>query len=404
MAKFFYKALKDNKTEVKGYVEAESSREAREKIRNLGFLPTNIHEESFETPAAEKTVPKVKSLSLSEKILFTSELHVMIASSIPIIDALETVEEHAHKPKVQILASDLKDKIMKGQTFSEALKSYDKVFDPVYIGLCAAGEESGSLEKTFEYILSVLKKQDDLKARIISMSVYPVITVVFLIAVFLLCGVYIFPAFIKGANISAGDIPFTVKFVVGACDFIFQYWMLVNAAMAGGVFALIKLWEQSFFKRFIDKLLLNIPLVRDFVRYINLSSFFTVLNVAYESGVTIVSSLELGISTISNSVIKQEGEISKKLVDKGGVLSQSFLRSNLLPPVFNTLIVTGEKSGRLGQMFRDIAIGIDKRLDMVTNALSKAFEPALLVIIGIVVGYIVVAYFQLYGSMIKGLF
>lgn len=67
MAKFFYKALKDNKTEVKGYVEAESSREAREKIRNLGFLPTNIHEESFETPAAEKTVPKVKSLSLSEK-------------------------------------------------------------------------------------------------------------------------------------------------------------------------------------------------------------------------------------------------------------------------------------------------------------------------------------------------
>ena len=109
MAKFFYKALKDNKTEVKGYVEAESSREAREKIRNLGFLPTNIHEESFETPAAEKTVPKVKSLSLSEKILFTSELHVMIASSIPIIDALETVEEQAHKPKVQILASDLKD-------------------------------------------------------------------------------------------------------------------------------------------------------------------------------------------------------------------------------------------------------------------------------------------------------
>lgn len=236
------------------------------------------------------------------------------------------------------------------------------------------------------------------------MSVYPVITVVFLIAVFLLCGAYIFPAFIKGANISAGDIPFTVKFVVGACDFIFQYWMLVIAAMAGGVFALVKLWEQSFFKRFIDNLLLNIPLVRDFVRYINLSSFFTVLNVAYESGVTIVSALELGISTISNSVIKQEGEISKKLVDKGGVLSQSFLRSNLLPPVFNTLIVTGEKSGRLGQMFRDIAIGIDKRLDMVTNALSKAFEPALLVIIGIVVGYIVVAYFQLYGSMIKGLF
>lgn len=96
--------------------------------------------------------------------------------------------------------------------------------------------------------------------------------------------------------------------------------------------------------------------------------------------------------------------MSRNLVTKGEMLSQSFVRTELLPPVFNTLIVTGEKSGRLGQMFRDIAIGIDKKLDMVTNALAKAFEPALTVIIGIVVGYIVVAFFQLYGSMISGLF
>ena len=274
----------------------------------------------------------------------------------------------------------------------------------MYLGLCTAGEESGNLDKTLEYNLAVLKKQDDLKSKVISMSVYPAITVLILIAVFIICGKFVFPAFINGANISAGDIPLTVNFVVSTCEYLFKYWMIVIIALFACVWGIIKIWAQSVFKKFVDARLLEIPLVSDFIRYINLSSFFTVLNVAYESGITIVSSLELAISTISNSLIKQEAELSKNLVMRGEELSQSFVKSELVPPIFNTLIVTGEKSGRLGQMFRDIALGIDKKLDMVMSSLAKAFEPTLTVIIGIVVGYIVVAFFQLYGSMIGTMF
>ena len=404
MAKFFYKALKNNKIEVKGYIEADNPREARDKVRGLGFLPTNIYEETFEKTKIESPVSKISSLSLNEKIFFTSELQVMLASSIPMIEALTTVEAHAHKPKIRVIAKDLKDKIINGSTFSEALQSYEKVFGPVYIGLCKAGEESGNLDKTFEYNLAVLKKQDDLKSKVISMSIYPAITVLILVVVFVICGKFVFPAFINGANISADDIPLTVNFVVGTCDYLFKYWMIALIAVIAGGWGLIKIWEQSCFKKFVDEQLLKIPLVSDFIRYINLSSFFAVLNVAYESGITIVSSLELANSTLSNSLIRKEAELSKNLVTKGEELSQSFVQSELIPPIFNTLIVTGEKSGRLGQMFRDIALGIDKKLDMVMSSLAKAFEPTLTVIIGIVVGYIVVAFFQLYGSMIGTMF
>lgn len=405
MAQYFYKALKDNKTEVKGYVEAQSPREARDKIHKLGFLPTNIYEESFEKqPVEQRAVVKINRLSLSEKIFFTSELQVMTSSGIPIVEALATVEEHAHKPKLILLAKDLKEKILKGSTFSEALKSYEHVFGGIYTGLCEAGESSGQLDKTFEYMLTVLKKQDNIKSRIISMSIYPAITVVILIAVFILCGKFIFPAFINSTNISAGDIPFTVNVVTGTCDILFQYWMIALLALAAGAYALSKIWEQSFIKKIFDEQILQIPLVKDFVRYINLSSFFTVLNVAYDAGLTISSSLDLSTGTITNSQIKREAENSKKLVTNGEMLSQAFVKTELLPPVFNTLIVTGEKSGRLGQMFRDIAIAIDKKLDMVTDALARAFEPTLTVIIGIVVGYIVIAFFQLYASAMGSLF
>lgn len=403
MAKFFYVALKNNKTEVKGYVEAQDSREARDKIRGLGFLPTNIYEETFEKPKVEKTSPKVTSLSLSEKIFFTSELQVMLASSISVIEALDTVEEHAHKPKIKIIAQDLKEKIMSGMTFSDAIQSYESVFGTVYTGLCIAGEESGQLDKTLEYMLVVLRKEDDLKSKVISMSVYPAIVVVILVAVFLLCGKLIFPAFISGANVSPNDIPLTVKFVTMSCDMIFHYWVIFLGMLVAGGYGLSVIWKQSSVKRKFDETLLKIPLVKDFVRYVNLASFFTVMNVAYEAGLTIMSSLTLSGSTITNTKIKTEADNVEKLVNSGQTLSQSFVRAEFLPPVFNTLIATGEKSGRLGQMFRDIAIAIDKKLELVTQALSKAFEPALTVIIGIVVGYIVIAFFQLYGSVIQSL-
>lgn len=401
MAKYFYKALKNNKTEVSGYVDAESSRDAREKVRGLGFLPTNIFEESFEKPEVNITPPKVSKLSLSEKIFFTSELQVMLSSSIPIIEALETVEEHAHKQKIRIIARDIKEKILNGESFSDAMQSYEKVFGPVYTGLCITGEASGQLDKTLEHMLLILRKEDDLKARVIGMSVYPIATVIIMFAVFLLCGKFIFPAFINGGNLSADDIPLTVKFVISGCDFMFKHWMILGTSLVACIYALILVWEQSCVKKAVDKFLLQIPLVCDFVRFVNLSSFFSVLHVAYESGLTIVSSLNLSANTISNSKIKKEAELSEKLVTNGEMLSQAFVKTELLPPVFNTLIVTGEKSGRLGQMFRDIAIAIDKRLDIVTEALAKAFEPTVTVIIGIVVAYIVIAFFQLYGSMIK---
>lgn len=401
MAKYFYTALKNNKTEVSGYVEAASPREAREQIRGLGFLPTKVHEETFQKPDVKTTPPKVTSLSLSEKIFFTSELQVMTASGISVLEALETVEEHSHKPKLKTLAEDLKNKIMNdGMTFSDAIKCYEKVFGPVYTGLCITGEASGQLDKTLDYVLSILKKEDSLKARVIGMSIYPAITVAILIGVFILCGKFIFPAFIAGASLSAGDIPFTVKFLVSGCDFLFANWMLILCALAAGVYGLSLIWQQSVFKKAFDEFLLGVPLVQDFVRYVNLSSFFAVMNVAYESGLTIVSALNLSANTISNTMIKREAETSERLVTSGEMLSQAFVRTEFLPPVFNTLIVTGEKSGRLGQMFRDIAIAIDKKLDMVTEALAKAFEPFLTVVIGIVVGYIVIAFFQLYGSFI----
>lgn len=406
MKKFYYKALKENKKEeVSGFIDAETPREAREKVRQLGFLPTNIHEEN---PLAEKvetitSEPVITSLTLDEKIFFTSELQVMLSSSISMIEALNVIVEHAHKPKIKKLAADLQERIAHGQTFSDAIKPYSKVFGEVFTGLCTTGEASGELDITLARMVTLLKKQDDIKSKIISMSVYPLCLVLIIIAIFLTCGFFIFPKLIEAANISASAVPFSVNWIIFTCNFLLNNWLVVLIASAAGVFSLIKMREQNAVKKFFDNLLLNIPIVSDFVRYINLSSFFAVLNVAYEAGIPISSAMDLSSTSIANTVIKKQAKSVEKMTSNGQLLSQAFSITEFIPPTFNMMVATGEKSGRLGQMFRDITIAIDKKLDMVTDALAKAFEPTLTVVIGIIVGYIAIAMVQLFGSMFQSL-
>lgn len=406
MKKFYYKALKENKKdEVSGFIDAETPREAREKVRQLGFMPTNIHEENPLSAESEisEGVPVITSLSLDEKIFFTSELQVMLSSSISTLEALSVIVQHAHKPKIKKLAADLQDRIAHGQTFSDAIKPYSKIFGDVFIGLCTTGEASGELDKTLERMAALLKKQDDIKSKIISMSVYPVCIFIIIIAIFLTCGFFIFPKLIESANISASDVPFSVKWIIITCNFLLTNWLIVIITIAAGIAALVKMGALSGVKKFFDNLLLNIPVVSDFVRYINLSSFFAVLNVSYEAGIPISSAMELSSSSISNTVIKSQAKSVELMTSNGQLLSQAFSVTEFVPPTFNVMIATGEKSGRLGQMFRDIAIAIDKKLDMVTEALAKAFEPTLTVVIGIIVGYIAIAMVQLFGSMFQSL-
>ena len=402
MSIYHYTALKDNKIEIRGTLEAETPAEARAKVKALGFLPTGIFIDEGVKPQIRQA-DKLVYLGLSDKILLTSELAVMFTSGISTIEALETAELHAPKDKIKLVARTLKEKIMHGSTFTDALRAYEPVFGELYISICEAGENSGTLDKSMEYLTNLLKKQNSLKMKIISMSVYPIILVLLLIAVYIICGVYVFPEFIEKANIDAGDVPIMVKVITVPCDILFSNWISILITSAAVIFGAWWISTQKFFKDFTDKFLLDTPKVSEFVQYINLSYFFAVLHVSYEAGVPISRCLELSTNTVSNGIIKMQAENAGKMVANGQELSMAFNISGLVPPVLNVLIASGEKAGRLGQMFRDVSIAIDKQLETASEVLSKAFEPALLIVIGCFVAYVVIAFFQMYGSFFQNL-
>ncbi len=400
MGKYFYRAVKDKKELVTGYVEAESAIEAKEKVKLLGFAPAGIYEEDFSTSG--KTEKRTKSpginLKLSDKISFTSELQMLLSSGISPLESLETISLHSPSKRVAIFAEDLGKKIRQGATLSEAMAPYSDSLGNIYIALCKTGEESGSLSTTLSYLTDLLKKQDALKAKYIQMSIYPTVLVIVMVGMFFLFGGFLFPRFIEICNISPEDVPFMAKILIDSVSFIQHYWLLLVLGIGGLLYGINLSVGLKNVKRGLSSFVLSIPKLCDCVRYMSLSHYMSVLHVAYESGVPIVKSLDLAENTISNDIIKDEAVQVSKYVDKGENLAEAFYKSNLLPGVLLSLVSTGEKTGKLGLMFRDCALGIEKKLDAAIDALSKAFEPTLLVIIGFGVAYLAIAFMQMYAG------
>ena len=183
MAIYNYIALKNNKDIVKGKVDAQSLREARESIRNLGFIPTKVYEEKAKgEDGAEKKVDvkggKIKKLGLQDRMDFTSTLQILAQSGIPIIESLMFIENDAAKLKVRLVAKELRRQIMAGATFADTIAKYPDQFGQIYIGLVKAGEDSGELEKTLQRLLELLGKEAAIRGKVIGTLMYPMFVII----------------------------------------------------------------------------------------------------------------------------------------------------------------------------------------------------------------------------------
>ena len=414
MAKYKYNALKSNNNIINGEIEASNPREAREKIRELGFLPTKIYlEQSQESQQYSDLISEkvnssqinVSHLSLQEKIMFTSELEVLLSSGIPMGEAVQSMANNTPKIKNKTVCEKIKDGILSGMTFAQALESfYGKVFGPVYTGLVKTGENAGELETTLDRMLLLLRKQDSIKGKIINASIYPAILIILMLGLLILFSKFVFPAFMGVFAFNGAELPFLASMLVGLCSFVEHFWWLLIIGVGAACGAVSSLFKNYQFKSRWDDFILKIPVVSDFIKYINLSNFLTVLHISYDAGLPIMSGLELSNETVGNHTIKGKISNSISIVKRGKSLTEAFQATDAIPHALLTMIATGEKSGTLGKMLHDAAEVIDKKVDMALEAMTKMFEPTVIVIMGGVVLFVAVAFYQMYIGMLGTLF
>ena len=410
MPRYLYNALKENKKDVvEGEIEAVTPREAREKIRELGYMPLKIFDPALvvnEMSDFSDNQGGITFLSLNDKIMFVSEVQVMLSSGISIVDALNTIYVNSPRMKVKKIAKELQVAILGGKTFAEAVNYlYHDAFGDTFIDLCVTGENSGELDKTLDRMLVMLRQQDEIKGNIIQALIYPCIVILIMCGLLILFSKFVFPTFASAIMMSGAgvDIPVFAATVMGTLQFIGDYWWLCILSIFAFFGAVNFLATYDKTRAFFDKLFLQIPIIKDFVNYINLANYMCILNISYATGVPFMKSLELARRTIGNTEIKQKADYANRLVEKGATLSDAFHKASLLPGALVTMIAAGEKAGNLSKMLQDCVDVIDKKIDMVLKALTKAFEPTLIVVLGAIVFVIAIAFFQLYIGLIQSL-
>ena len=400
MARFEYLAKKWNGEEVKGTLDAKSNVEARVKVKNMGYKLVSLRELT-----ANAGAPKggsLQSLSLKEKIDFTQTFLTLNKAGLPIIESLIFIEKDAASRQVRLLAQEIKKQIISGYTLSDTISKYPNLFGHVYIGLAKAGEDSGEIDKTFERLIELLKKQGDIKGKVVSALTYPAFVVLLAIAVVLVMLMFVFPAFKDMFDQQGKELPAITQFCIDAGEFLKDKWMCIplGAIAIVGTFMYLLRWEPS--RRKMDELLLKVPLISDLVKAAAFSNFLTVLQIAYDAGIPIIECLYLSKTTLSNYVMNEAIKISIKKMQAGAHLSESLKAANLFPKMILFMVSTGEQSGRLGELMEQSVKQIDQDLDNIIDTLGKLIEPIMLIFIGVIVCFLALSLylplFQSYGA------
>lgn len=399
MTVYNYVALKNNKEIVRGKVEAQTTREARENIRKLGFLPTKIYEEAKEATESRVEAKKIRSLGLQDRIEFTSTFQILAQSGIPVIESLVFIENDAAKLKIRLLAKELRRQIMAGSTFADTIAKYPHIFGQIYIGLVKAGEDSGELEKTLGRLLELLKKQAAIRAKVTGTLMYPGFVILLAMAVVTIMLVFVFPAFKEMFENQGKTLPWITATLMSLGEFLKHYWFVIPIIFGTVIFGTIFVlkWEPS--KRKIDKYVLKVPLLSDLIQFSNFSNFIAVMQVAYDAGVPIVDCLYLSNLTLTNFTLRDKITTATGKVQQGQHLSMALKTTQVMPKMILFMISTGEQSGRLGEMLLQATSYIDKKLDTIIDTMTRMVEPIMLIVIGGIVLVLALAlYLPLFQS------
>ncbi|MDD3238009.1 MAG: type II secretion system F family protein [Candidatus Gastranaerophilales bacterium] len=400
MPVYNYIALKNNSEVVKGKIEADDTRQARQQIRQLGYVPTKVYDTASNSSQQQTVnVAKLQSLSLKEKIDFTSTFRTLHKAGLPVVESLIFMENDASSRRIRLLAREIRKQIISGYTFSDTLAHYPQIFGQVYIGLAKAGEDSGEMERSFDRIIELLQKESDIRGRVVSALAYPSFVVVLAHVVVLIMLMFVFPAFKDMFDMMGKELPIFTRICMGAGEFLKDKWFVIPLGLGTLIWSVVYLWKWSVSRKEIDKLMLRIPLLSDLLKFSAFSNFLSVLQVAYEAGIPIVDCLYLSNLTFSNSMMHEAVNQAIKKVQGGAHLSVAMRSAKIFPKMILFMVATGEQSGKLGELMHQSVLYIDQELDRVIDIISKMIEPILLIFIGGIVCFLALSlYLPLFQS------
>ena len=332
-------------------------------------------------------------------VMFSRELATLLGAGVTLIKSLDILCRQIESQALLSAAEQIKKDVEGGYTFQNALKKHDKIFSSFWINLVETGEASGHLPSSLDQVAVYLEENAELKRKIISALMYPLILVIVAtgaIAVFLLKIIPIFSEIFKGLNV---ELPVLTQIVINMSNIMRRYFFLVAGILAALFFVIKKYISTEKGRWQFDNITLKLPVIGQLMQEISTERFASGLGTLIKSGVPILHALEITEKTAGNKVIEKALREVKIAVKEGKGMGQTMQNSDLFSPLVVQMVLVGEEIGELGKMLDRISVFYKERVNTFISRLTTMFEPIVLVFMGIVVGVLVVAMFMPIFSM-----
>jgi len=412
---FEYKGIAEGKY-TEGIIEALDKDEASFKLREKKIIITSmtlVKGQKIKKPKkagqgegflGNLFIGKVKTADLS---LFSKKISTMIKAGLPILDSFKMVAEQTENKRLKLIINQITKDLEAGTSLSKCFAKNPAVFDKIYVNMIKAGEASGKIDIFLTKLTEILERREDIRRKIKSASFYP--KILFFVAggitVFMLLKVVpIFEEMYGGMGV---PLPGLTKMIISASNFVQSMAGVMSFVILGLAYYLFGFANKRFpkFKRIIDKLSFKLPIFGNLIAQSIYARVALIMSNLIAAGVSIIETLEIVKETNDNLIVSDAIENVKRGVFSGIDLSKLFLKEPVFPPQFGQLIAVGEKTGNLEEMFISIANYYQEEFDNAVQTLSTAIEPIMIVLIGTLIGFLLLAmYMPIFnaGSVVGG--
>ena len=389
MPVFKYTGKSRSGTIQKGQIEANDRNAAVAVLRQKQVLVTSIRARpkgiEFKLPGFGGGV-KEKDI-----VIFTRQLATMIDAGLPLVQCLDILSRQSLNKQFATTIGKIKTDVESGDTFADALRKHPKVFSDFFTNMVEAGEAGGILDTILSRLAVYMEKARALKGRVKSAMVYPaaIISIAILVVVFLM--IFVIPVFAEMFESFGGTLPAPTRLIMQLSDFTRAYILYFVPAVVMGVYGFKRFYRTDKGKLLIDSLMLKMPVVGPLIQKVAVAKFTRTLGTLVSSGVPIIEGLQITARTAGNKVVENAVLAIIGSIKEGQTIAEPLSKQNIFPPMVVQMIEVGENSGALDMMLNKIADFYDEEVDTAVAGLTSLMEPALMVFLGVTIGFVVVA-------------
>ena len=406
MPKYIYTAKTSTGESQTGTMEAKDEHQLARTLRQQGLIliRAELEEKEKKKRKFEISLPFFGGVSLTEKMMFTRNLQVMIAAGLPLPRAIGTLAEQAKSKKFKKALLGIGEEITRGKSFSDSLSPYSDIFPELFQSMVKVGEEAGTLEEVLTVLSQQMEREHDLKSKVTGAMIYPAIIILAMLGIGILMLIMVVPKLAETFEELAVELPITTKMVIGLANFLVSKWYLVILALFFLFFLFWQLIKTKGGKKIIDMFTLKIPIISPIVKKTNSASTVRTLSSLISAGVPIVRSLEITSGTLGNIYYKIAMAEATEKVRKGGKLSDALKPyEDIYSPIVIQMIAIGEETGETSNILAKLADFFEGEVANATKNLTAVIEPVLMLIIGAAVGFFAISMIQPMYSMLGAL-